>query len=72
MEGLVNMDNAWEGVIDHSTKTTWFTKIRLGGKDLGNQTRSGRSISVDSGCVLPVIEAHSVSSIGRVSGELIV
>ena len=56
-----------EGAVDYSTR--WFKKFYSGGKNLDDQTRSGRPKIVDSKAVLKAREANLVSSTWRVSGE---
>ena len=51
-----------EGAIDHSIVIRWFKKFHSGCKNLDNQTRSGRSKTVDS-----MLQANLESSTQRVS-----
>ena len=54
-----------KGAVDHSTVTRWLC---LGCKNFDNQTRYGRSKSMDSNATLLATEANLASCTWRVSG----
>ena len=59
-----------EDTVNYSIVTRCFKKFCSGCKNLDNQAKSDRSITVDSKTVLRDIEANLVSRTGKVSGEL--
>ena len=59
-----------ESPVDQRTVNRWLKKFRLSDRNLEDQARSGRPTTVDFEAMLQTIEANSVISIRRVSGEL--